>query len=198
VGGNISSCTIGYLSSQEIDFVNDLLSETANSECSGNPSHRKFPLSLRTVVEPRMAVLISALGALVIMILSYWTREPYETPAMEQTRSVTYKPTLDVTELKELPAINPSSSLAPPSESVPPARQGVDYATLQRRLIELGYYMGPADGIWGPKSRAGLRAFKGANGLPANEEWDDMTAARLFSPRPARAPTLLWLSAKAQ
>jgi peptidoglycan hydrolase-like protein with peptidoglycan-binding domain len=111
----------------------------------------------------------------------------------EQSRGVVYSPISYETPSKE-PAVQ--SSLAPVEEPRP--RQEVDYATLQRRLIELGYYMGPADGIWGPKSQGALRAFKMANGLPANEEWDDTTAARLFSPRPARAPTSLWPNAKAQ
>jgi len=58
----------------------------------------------------------------------------------------------------------------------------------QARLIELGYLKAFADGRWGPKSRAALRAFKRANGLPADDEWDDTTASQLFDAHVARAP----------
>jgi hypothetical protein len=195
-GNKISSLKIGYLSSEEIDFINDLLSNTGNGDRLGSPSRWKLPLSLESIIAPNPVVLISVLVALVIVILPYRTWEPHETPATKQAQSP------------------PSPSSAPPADPaprgpqgrtdddprarIPQPRQEVDYATVQRRLIDLGYLIGPADGIWGPKSRLALRTFKVANGLPANEEWDDITAARLFSPRPARAPMPLSPSAKAQ
>jgi hypothetical protein len=174
----------GYLSGEEIVFVNDLLSDTSQCDRSGNPSRWKFPLSLQTIIALK-PVAISALVALVVVILIYRTREPYQTPAPEQTRSAQLPS-------KGLPAPPPSPNLAPPPSLAPPDepfQRPVDY---QRRLSELGYYMGRADGIWGPKSRAALRAYKVANGLPTNVEWDDITAERLFAPRQ------LWPSANAQ
>jgi peptidoglycan hydrolase-like protein with peptidoglycan-binding domain len=44
-----------------------------------------------------------------------------------------------------------------------------DILAAQTRLIELGFLKGPADGVWGGKSRTALRAFKVANGLAADE-----------------------------
>jgi peptidoglycan hydrolase-like protein with peptidoglycan-binding domain len=60
--------------------------------------------------------------------------------------------------------------------------------TAQNRLIELGFLAGPADGVWGTKSRAALRAFKIANGLAADDKWDDLVSGRLYSTQAARSP----------
>jgi hypothetical protein len=60
--------------------------------------------------------------------------------------------------------------------------------TAQNRLIELGFLAGPADGVWGTKSRAALRAFKIANGLAADDKWDDLVSGRLYSTRAVRSP----------
>jgi Putative peptidoglycan binding domain len=63
-----------------------------------------------------------------------------------------------------------------------------DVDQIQRRLIELGYLGGLADGVWGRKSQMAFRAFKAANGLSADDQWDDITRARLFSAKAVRAP----------
>jgi Putative peptidoglycan binding domain len=59
---------------------------------------------------------------------------------------------------------------------------------VQTRRFQLGYFGGPADGVWGAKSRAALQAFKSANGLSSNETWDSTVSSRLFSNNAARAP----------
>lgn len=64
----------------------------------------------------------------------------------------------------------------------------VDAKKVQDRLIELGFLTGPADGIWGTKSRMALRAFKIANGLAADDKWDDLVSGRLYSAQAARSP----------
>ncbi|MCU1615974.1 MAG: amiC, partial [Frankiales bacterium] len=48
------------------------------------------------------------------------------------------------------------------------AVRGDDVTTLQERLLELGYDAGPADGIFGPGTEAGLRAFQRDYGLTAD------------------------------
>lgn len=63
-----------------------------------------------------------------------------------------------------------------------------DIARTQNRLIELGYMVGPADGVWGNKSRTALRAFKVANGLNDDDRWDNSVDDVIFSPSVARAP----------
>jgi hypothetical protein len=60
--------------------------------------------------------------------------------------------------------------------------------TAQNRLIELGFLAGPSDGVWGPKSRMALRAFKIANGLTADDKWDALVSGRLYSTRAVRSP----------
>jgi hypothetical protein len=64
----------------------------------------------------------------------------------------------------------------------------VDAKQAQDRLIELGFLTGPADGVWGNKSRMALRAFKIANGLTADDKWDDLVSGRLYSTQAARSP----------
>jgi N-acetylmuramoyl-L-alanine amidase len=46
--------------------------------------------------------------------------------------------------------------------------RGDDVINLQERLLELGYDAGPADGIFGPATEAGLRAFQRDYGLTSD------------------------------
>jgi hypothetical protein len=62
-----------------------------------------------------------------------------------------------------------------------------DFMPAQNRLIELGFLAGPADGVWKTKSRMALRAFRIANGLAADEKWDDVSR-RLYSTQAVRSP----------
>lgn len=83
-----------------------------------------------------------------------------------------------------------AADLAPPTASEP---QQVDLLKLsdairvQSRLVELGYLKGSVDGAWGTRSRAALRAFRAANGLPPSDAWDVSTAEQLFSATAGRA-----------
>ena len=43
---------------------------------------------------------------------------------------------------------------------------------IKNRLIELGYLQGPADGIWGPRSKEALLAFKISNRLAPDDIFD--------------------------
>jgi hypothetical protein len=63
-----------------------------------------------------------------------------------------------------------------------------DIMAAQNRLIELRFLKGPADGVWGAKSRMALRAFKTANGLIADDKWDELVNGRLYSTQAARSP----------
>ena len=55
-----------------------------------------------------------------------------------------------------------------------------DAKMIQTRLIELGLYKGPIDGIWGKGSQSGLKAFKEKNSLENPDIWDKETQLRLF------------------
>ena len=61
-------------------------------------------------------------------------------------------------------------------------------AEIQTRLIELGFLTGRADGIFGPRSLAALKAFQTFCGLEATGEKDDKTLGMLFGD-PAALPT---------
>jgi hypothetical protein len=78
-----------------------------------------------------------------------------------------------------------SSVQANPNKLNPPPD---DIVAAQNRLIELRFLKSPADGVWGTKSRMALRAFKIANGLSADDKWDDLVSGRLYSTRAARSP----------
>jgi putative peptidoglycan binding protein len=62
---------------------------------------------------------------------------------------------------------------------------------VQMRLVELGYLSAPADGVWGPKSRAALRSFKEASRLARDDAWDESTANYLFTTSAIYAPLKL-------
>jgi peptidoglycan hydrolase-like protein with peptidoglycan-binding domain len=68
-----------------------------------------------------------------------------------------------------------------------------DAKRVQRRLTDLGFLFGTANGTWGPRSRSALRDFRGAQRLgtqgPGNSDtWDEKVQQALFSPAAARAP----------
>lgn len=77
-------------------------------------------------------------------------------------------------------AVRTINPMAPPAPG--------DVRKAQNRLIELGFLIGPADGVWGNRSRMALRAFKGANDLPSDDKWDDLVNNRIYSAAAARAP----------
>jgi Putative peptidoglycan binding domain len=58
---------------------------------------------------------------------------------------------------------------------------------IQHRLTELGYYAGHDDGVWGAASRNALRAFKAANQLDGEEEWDAAIEQALSAASAVRA-----------
>jgi peptidoglycan hydrolase-like protein with peptidoglycan-binding domain len=58
---------------------------------------------------------------------------------------------------------------------------------VQSRLIDVGYMIGPPDGLWGKKSRQALRAFKAANGIQADDKWGSEISAKLFSTQARKA-----------
>nr|AIF26048.1 putative bH1295 protein [uncultured bacterium Ad_125_D08] len=57
----------------------------------------------------------------------------------------------------------------------------------QRRLIDMGYLKGGADGLYGPKTKAALRAFQTDNGLEVTGHLDQATYDALTSVSPDNA-----------
>jgi hypothetical protein len=77
----------------------------------------------------------------------------------------------------------------PKPRPIPPAVPLPKDATrIQGRLIELGYLQGPADGIWGPRSKQALLAFKISNGLAPDDKFDTTVSKQIVSANNVRGP----------
>jgi peptidoglycan hydrolase-like protein with peptidoglycan-binding domain len=75
----------------------------------------------------------------------------------------------------------------PPGAGMNPLNR-TDAQRIQRRLAALGYYGGTGDGVWGTIARRALRAFKAANDLADDEEWDALTEQVLNEEQAVRVP----------
>lgn len=64
-----------------------------------------------------------------------------------------------------------------------------DIFAIQERLIELGYYEGDADGDFGPKTEAAIKAFQAANGITQTGSADEFTLEVLYSTDAVENPT---------
>lgn len=71
------------------------------------------------------------------------------------------------------------ANLPPPPGATRNPLNRADGLWIQSRLRTLGFYALDGEGVWGPASRAALRDFKAANGLPSDETWDAFTEQRL-------------------
>src|SRR5262245_61206858 len=123
-------------------------------------------------------------------------------PPQEEATELAIRSTLPPTE-DDRSAVAPLA--APPSPSITTPEIGtVDSTTahptplldlgqledarfVQRRLTDLGFLVGTANGTWGPRSRQALRDFRGAQGLGNSDTWDETVQQALFSPAAARA-----------
>lgn len=65
--------------------------------------------------------------------------------------------------------------------------KGDEAKALQKRLIELGYLTGAADGIYGNGTAAAVSSFQSQNGLPVTGTADIATQELLFSDQAERA-----------
>ena len=59
--------------------------------------------------------------------------------------------------------------------------KGADVQALQKRLIELNYLSGSADGDYGNKTKAAIELFQKAAGLPVNGIADSVTQEKLYA-----------------
>ena len=69
-------------------------------------------------------------------------------------------------------------------------------ADVQKRLIDLGYLQGAADGKWGPRSTAAMKSFQELNGLPVTGATDDASTTVLFTDDVIALPTGLTVGSK--
>ncbi len=115
----------------------------------------------------------------------------FPAPVQLPTPEPIYSPAAPAT-VSRKSSLDSSVATTPPLDILPlPGKVGTrsplnpllvkDATRVQRRLVELGYFVGQANGSWGPLTRAALRAFKSASGLSADEGLDGQTTAKLFS-----------------
>ena len=128
------------------------------------------------------------------------TDAPSDAPREPETTRIVIRSTLPPSEDDPSPA-EPRTAPAPPPIAPPGTVDTVvtsptplldlgqieDAKRIQRRLIELGFLFGPADGNWGPRSLKALRDFRSAQGIGNSDTWEK-TQQVLFSPTAARAP----------
>ena len=79
------------------------------------------------------------------------------------------------------------TSYPPPPDTTLNPLNNAEAVTLQKRLAELGFFLGKIDGVWGLASRNALQDFKTMNGLTADDQWDAITEGALKAERPVRA-----------
>jgi lipoprotein-anchoring transpeptidase ErfK/SrfK len=86
----------------------------------------------------------------------------------------------------EEPIEEPAPAEPAPAEPAPaepaPAPDPIDLVAVQRRLQELGYLLGPADGVKGQQTVAAVMAFQRVNGLSVDGVVGPKTLAALESP----------------
>jgi len=122
-------------------------------------------------------------------------------PPQEATTRMAIRSTLPPSEDDPFPAA-PLAVLSPPPIATPTIvdttttfptplfdlGQVEDAKRVQRRLTDLGFLSGTANGTWGPRSRQALRDFRATRGLGNGDTWDEKAQQALFSPAAARVP----------
>ena len=77
----------------------------------------------------------------------------------------------------------PRSTPPPSGAQAGPDAPGITYPdnviTMQQSLHDKGHYRGKVDGVFGLRTRAGIRAYQKAENLPVTGQLDIQTAARL-------------------
>ena len=116
-------------------------------------------------------------------------------PPHEEATEMAIRSTLPPAEDDRLP-VAPLAALAPPPIATPDPVDTIttfppslldlgkieDAKRVQRRLTELGFLFGTANGTWGPRSRQALRDFRATQGLGSTDTWDEKAQQALFSP----------------
>lgn len=92
--------------------------------------------------------------------------------------------------MKQLMAMDASISFGKTGKEVSGELSVSQIRSVQQRLRDLGYAeVGRVDGVWGPRTMAGIAAFQATSALPVTGQLDATTAARLSTsgPRPVSA-----------
>jgi peptidoglycan hydrolase-like protein with peptidoglycan-binding domain len=96
------------------------------------------------------------------------------TPAT--TPSTTTSPSTTTTPTTTAPATSPVPA---PTATLAPGASGTQVSVLQRALRSLGFYTGPIDGSYGPKTQQAVSAFQRSAGLTADGVFGPATLKKL-------------------
>ncbi len=145
-----------------------------NNRC-GRYRYREFDLRQ---VRSELALREAGLRLQAEDMINGWPHRRQRSPSIPRQGSTPYSP--------PIPPDSPVQPTPAPPPLNPPVTSGLDLLRIedatkvQRRLADLGFFIGTPDGIWSRKARQALREFKSGNGLPQDDAWDEPTSARLF------------------
>jgi hypothetical protein len=90
-------------------------------------------------------------------------------------------PNTEVSDLPPTPPVIVPESVTVTTPQQLDLREVEDVKRVQKRLIDLGFLFGAADGVWGPRSGKALQDFRVANGIGNSETWDEAAQERLLA-----------------
>ena len=115
------------------------------------------------------------------------TPEPVATATVEATENPTIAPTIEATATAG-PTATPVPTADPTAYVLKQGDKNDDVKSLQKVLISLGWLSGSADGDYGPKTVAAVKAYQEAAGLPVTGECNYDTYLSLTSSNAPTAP----------
>ena len=130
---------------------------------------------------------VAAVGAIAILVNALFMQKgPHPAPIFANKLPVTApltEPLAGLVPQHAQPKIEPATSVRPRSDTI---------GSIQRELTKRGFYEGPADGVYGPKTDTAIRDFEQAAGLRPSAEPNDVLLATIsrshVNARPAAAP----------
>jgi peptidoglycan hydrolase-like protein with peptidoglycan-binding domain len=171
------------------------------------PASNNRPADVRSIMEPMITAIAPRENEQALPDIpdtGSGLRQPERsTVAPPQEATIVIRSTLPPSEDEPFP-VEPPIALSPPPIATPGTvdttttfptplldlGQVEDAKRVQRRLTDLGFLYGTANGTWGPRSRQALRDFRVTRGLGHSDTWDEKAQLALFSPAAARAPAM--------
>jgi len=142
-----------------------------NDQDFGSGFAVRLPLPLRwMLLRPRDSLAVTAAGGAVIAILVnalFMQSGPHPAPIFANKPVPVVAPQPDPL-ASIMPHRRPAASKPETAASTRPRSDTM--MEIQRELTRRGFYDGPADGVYGPKTDAAIRDFEQAAGLRASAE----------------------------
>jgi len=175
------------------------------------PASNNRPPDVRSIMEPMITAIAPRENERALPDgpnMGSGLRQPERwTDAPAQEATIAIRSTLPPSEDNPFPAA-PFAAPSPPPIATPGTAdtittfptplldlgQAEDAKRVQRRLTDLGFLFGTANGTWGPRSRQALRDFRATRGLGHSDTWDEKVQQALFRepPRALLRRDLCW------